>query len=274
MNIKTYEPKNIILKKYIEYYYSTTVDNQSYIAFPHYTLPVSFIKNASAEIIKNEVLLSRDSNTELKIITTNKFIKPLKIKNSGKINDFCIIFKPYGLVQFLNEFLDWNNPKEVYIINLFDDFLLKAPAFFELEGDCKIEYLETYLCSNLKEKKGTELIIKALKIIREEDNISIANLSKRCNCHPKKLYRYFKKICGESPKTFSKIIQFRKALEKLKEMDPSLNLTNIAYDSNYYDQPAFNNAFKKLTGENPNKFFKNVREHSQKKIYFKDGKNK
>lgn len=69
---------------------------------------------------------------------------------------------------------------------------------------------------------------------------------------------------------FRKIIQFRKALEKFKDSKKKFSLTDVSLISEYYDHPAFNNAFKKLTGEKPSSFFKNTDSFTKKEIYFKN----
>ncbi|MBL4604534.1 MAG: AraC family transcriptional regulator, partial [Flavobacteriaceae bacterium] len=66
-----------------------------------------------------------------------------------------------------------------------------------------------------------------------------------------------------------KNIRFRNALLRIENQDVNFKLSDVAFDSGYYDQAFFNKAFKKLTGETPKQFFKNVSVLSKKDIYFK-----
>jgi YesN/AraC family two-component response regulator len=46
----------------------------------------------------------------------------------------------------------------------------------------------------------------------------------------------------------------------------SLKLTDVAYESNYYDQSYFIKEYKKLTGTKPNAFFNSVRILTEEKV--------
>ena len=270
MEITTYNPKHPILKKYIEYYYETVLENHSFFAYPHYNLPVSIISKAEAKIINNKVVVNQNSKSNLQSFTYNKFLKPIHIELNGKCSVFCLVFKPYGLVQFLPNDLNLDSHQDIFIIGLFDNLLEFLPNFSELSINDKINKIESYLLSIFQEKEDSEIVIKAISAIKKQDKLSIKEITELCNCHQKKLYRLFKKLCGDSPMVFKKIIQFRKALEKIKMTNSSFKLTNVALDSSYYDQSAFNNAFKKLTGEKPSQFFKEIQNYTPENIYFKD----
>lgn len=269
-NIQIYEPRRI-LKNYIAYYYELPLKDNSYYAYPHYNLPVSIIGNSKVTLVNDIVKIEQTDITDLCSFTVNKFTKPLKILVNGSINDFCIVFKPYGLSQFLDSPLNLSSRNNLFIIELFRDLSEYIPNFSKLETIAKIKLLEDYLLSKLQIIEDNEIILKTFDLFFKEQKISIDKIAALHNYHPKKLYRLFKNICGESPLMFKKIVQFRKALEKIKDMKDQ-NLTNIALDSNYFDQPAFNNAFKNLTGEKPSSFFKDVEDNSEKSIYFKNVK--
>ncbi|NHN25061.1 helix-turn-helix transcriptional regulator [Flavobacterium jejuense] len=265
MKIRIFEPKDIRLKKYIEYFYETELEDESYFAFPHFNLPVSYVDNSIVKIIDNEVFIENMENLNNSFFTVNKFVLPIKINIIGKVNDFCIVFKPYGLVQFLENTLDWKSSRDIFLINFFNNFNF---PLLGINSDEKVTYISNFLLEKLIEKQGTDIVIKAIELM-DKNELSIDLIAKQCNCSPKKLYRLFKSLCGESPITFKKIIKFRKSLEKIKKVNPEFNLTEVALDSNYYDQANFNNAFKKLTGETPKHFFKKTQSISQKNIYFK-----
>jgi transcriptional regulator GlxA family with amidase domain len=84
-----------------------------------------------------------------------------------------------------------------------------------------------------------------IKTILKED------LSKR-----RQLERKFKKQIGISPKQLGKVIRLQSALKILLNRKTE-SLTNIAYESEYYDQAHFIKDFKEFTGTNPNKFLDN-----------------
>jgi transcriptional regulator GlxA family with amidase domain len=76
-------------------------------------------------------------------------------------------------------------------------------------------------------------------------------LSKR-----RQLERNFKKQIGVSPKQLGKVIRLQTALKMLLDQK-SENLTDIAYESEYFDQSHFIKDFREFTGINPKDFLTN-----------------
>lgn len=74
------------------------------------------------------------------------------------------------------------------------------------------------------------------------------DLSKR-----RQLERKFLKQVGMSPKQLGKVIRLQTALRMLLNQQ-SESLTNIAYESEYYDQAHFIKDFKEFTGISPKDF--------------------
>ncbi len=70
------------------------------------------------------------------------------------------------------------------------------------------------------------------------------------------LNRAFQTVMGMSTKKFSRLINFRKAFDKL--IKTNLSLTEIALDSGYFDQPHFVREFKYFCGYSPSDFRKYV----------------
>lgn len=90
------------------------------------------------------------------------------------------------------------------------------------------------------------------------------NLSKR-----RQLERKFLKQVGMSPKQLSKVIRLQTALKLLLNQQ-SERLTDIAYESEYYDQAHFIKDFKDFTGTTPNQFLENDTMLLSSVIYTKD----
>ena len=63
----------------------------------------------------------------------------------------------------------------------------------------------------------------------------------------------FRKITGASPKQFSSIVRMKSAISQKQN---NQNLTDVALNSGYFDQPHFNKDFKLFTGLTPTDFFK------------------
>jgi YesN/AraC family two-component response regulator len=59
-------------------------------------------------------------------------------------------------------------------------------------------------------------------------------------------------------KEYLDIVRFRKALNMYQTIEKKPLLTSIALENGYYDQSEFIKHFKKVTGYNPKKLFKNI----------------
>ena len=84
----------------------------------------------------------------------------------------------------------------------------------------------------------------AIKAILKDD------VSKR-----RQLEREFKGKIGISPKQLAKVIRLQSALKRILNRQ-SETLTEIAYESEYYDQAHFIRDFKEFTGTTPRKFLR------------------
>lgn len=72
---------------------------------------------------------------------------------------------------------------------------------------------------------------------------------------PRQLRRLFKQYIGDTPKTFSKVVQFQNIL-RAKPSGQSLKGNKLFYDIGYYDQSHFIKDFKNFYGITPNKAFR------------------
>lgn len=70
----------------------------------------------------------------------------------------------------------------------------------------------------------------------------------------RQLQRLFQFYIGDTPKTFSKVVQFQNIL-KAKPSKQSLKHNKLFYDVGYYDQSHFIKDFKNFYGVTPNKAF-------------------
>jgi AraC-like DNA-binding protein len=75
-------------------------------------------------------------------------------------------------------------------------------------------------------------------------------LSKKTNISQRQLSRQFDACLGLSPKAFSRMARFLTALQQLKTGKAG-NLTQLAYDSGYYDQAHFIHDCREFAGLSP-----------------------
>lgn len=188
--------------------------------------------------------------------TKSYFIEPI-----GNVDTFAICFYPYGFANFVNTPLENLVDKEIPIENLFG----KIPAK-KLEQEMvnaantqqRIKIIETFLINKLNDNTTIESIVKSTVdvLLATNGSSSINNILKDELFKRRQLERKFKQQVGISPKQLGKVIRLQTAL-KIMLNSKNDSLTNIAYESDYFDQAHFIKDFKEFTGTTPKEFLDN-----------------
>jgi AraC-like DNA-binding protein len=180
------------------------------------------------------------------------------IEPTGYVNTFAVRFYPYGFANFVTTPIKNLANKETSL-----DLLFEGKSVKELEENIiratdvkqRIEIIENFLLDRLNDKATVDNIVKstvdAILLTRGSTSINTllkADLSKR-----RQLERKFFKQVGMSPKQLGKVIRLQTALKMLLNRQNE-SLTEIAYESEYYDQAHFIKDFKEFTGTNPKSF--------------------
>lgn len=265
MEIKTIKPSPL-LEKYILFYYELELNNDTYYAYPSDCNVVCLFEDADVTYSSNEIKITKTTSFTNSFSALNKFTSPLFVNNKGIVKEFVIIFKAFGLSQFITKNY---NGIPFFKIEEFDDFFNKNDTFFQKTETAKIKIIEDFLLTKLNEKKDLKIIIKSISLM-DNNELTIHEIAKTCNCSYKKLYRLFLAHCGTTPSVLRKNIKFRNSIKKIKSKDSYFKISDIALDLGFYDQAFFNKMFKKLSGETPKQFLKDVSVLSKKEIYFKN----
>ncbi len=85
---------------------------------------------------------------------------------------------------------------------------------------------------------------------RSGGSISATDIANDTGLSRRHLSRKFQQYMGLSPKTYLGVCRFMRSLHSLKKY-PALSLTQVAYESGYYDQAHFNRDYKMYTGHTP-----------------------
>ncbi len=89
------------------------------------------------------------------------------------------------------------------------------------------------------------------EIERRSGAVSITRLRERTGWSKSRLATVFREQMGVSPKTFARIVRFRKVLERVSHGDP---LADVALAAGYFDQPHFNAEFRAFSGFTPTEY--------------------
>ena len=161
-------------------------------------------------------------------------------------------FLQIPIYKLQNQTIAIENRDADFFPNL-EDRILEARTF---EG--RVATVERYFSSLLQHQlisADHQRIAHVVGLIKEtKGNISIDTLASHACLSRKQFERKFSAFVGISPKQFLKIVRFQNAIF-LAHDATELNLTDLAYDSGYYDQSHFINETKELTGQTPKKLF-------------------
>ncbi|MDO5615989.1 MAG: helix-turn-helix domain-containing protein [Cruoricaptor ignavus] len=257
MNYQTYKPHS---------------DLASIVKF-YWTLEVPFDPNHQKQKIVPDGCIEMTFNFGDKIrryTSENDFIlhpnamvmgqrtKSFDILPIGNVDTFAICFYPIGFVNFINTPLEKLVNKETPISELFGQTeanILEQQMVQATDTQKRIDIIETFFLKKLNEKNTISTIVKSTvdALFKANGTTAINVILKDDISKRRQLERHFRKQIGISPKQLSKAIRLQTTLHLLLNKT-SETLTNIAYESDYFDQNHFIKDFKDLVGVTPKEF--------------------
>ena len=277
MNIQHHQPQTKILQKHLEYCYflkTTRSDFETkYYSFPTTLTPLSIHQNVKTVIQDHSTSVSGSRRKNNLAIIQGMRQQPLFANLRGKLDKITIIFKPLGLNHFVKRsfaqicpkdsqiFIEWNENSD------YQQFLID---FYATEKQVRrIELLEKFLLSVYHPIENEEILQKSIShLVDFDDEKTIEDVSSLIGLNIRTFNRMFKENLGISPVRFKNIARFRHSLNNKVFIEQFQRLTDIAYNSNFYDQSYFINIYKRMTGSNPKYFFEQVEKVGADKLLF------
>lgn len=239
------------LKPFIKYFIISENQLESeYKVFPSSGLVIGFQYRGQLATVKN--------NTESKLTSAGitGISDSYKIfKNSADIGTVLICFTETGFTHFAS-----HPANELFNLSISLDAIFDKKSVTEIEeklsiattDKLRIEIIEQFLISQLKDIQTDELIIEAVKLIHNSNGtIRIKELNKKLFISQSPFEKRFRKVVGTTAKKFASIVRFNNVLNNLNE---TKTLTEIGYKSNFFDQAHFIKDFKQFTGDTPESF--------------------
>lgn len=120
----------------------------------------------------------------------------------------------------------------------------------------RIKLIETFLFKQLAYRQTIDNIGKSTveTILNANGQFSVNDFSKINNISRRQLTRKISSSIGLSPKQLANIIRIQSTLKSLLTNELT-NLTNLAYENEYFDQAHFIKDFKEFTGLTPKEFY-------------------
>ncbi|UXP31558.1 AraC family transcriptional regulator [Reichenbachiella agarivorans] len=176
-------------------------------------------------------------------------------KNSADIGTILVFFTEIGFAHFTS-----HPTNEFFNLSLSLDDIFDKYSIVEVEerlaiastDQHRIKIIEQFLVTQLKDIQTDKLIIEAIKLIHQsKGTIRIKELSERLFVSQSLFEKRFRKVAGTTAKKFASIVRFNAVLENLNE---TKTLTEICYESKFFDQAHFIKVFKQYTGHTPENF--------------------
>jgi AraC-like DNA-binding protein len=239
------------LKSYIKYFAVSENDIETeYKIFPSSGLVIGFQYSGQLATIKNGTEYQLAAAGITGISDTYK-----TFKNSANIGTILVYLTEIGFAHFAS-----HPAHELFNQSLSLEDIFNNNSLSEIEEKLssahtdkqRIQIVERFLLSQLKDIQTDKLIIEAVKIIYQtKGTIRIKELNEKLFISQSPFEKRFRKLVGTTPKKFASIVRFNSVLDNLSN---TKSLTDICYENNFFDQAHFIKDFKQYTGETPENF--------------------
>jgi AraC-like DNA-binding protein len=251
MKFETYIPCDI-LKPFIKSFaVQETTEQNTYKGLPDTGLVIGFQYKGKLSRLQNgqETALSISGVSGLADYSRT-------FRNSPDIGTVLIFFKEAGATPFFRQPLHELFRESVSL----DNFMLRSELLFleeqlaEAKTDTqRIATVEQFLINRMTNTEPDKLVFAALSLIhKSKGNIRIKELMEQLYISQSPLEKRFRQAVGASPKKFASIVRLKNVIQ---QYDAVSSLTELGYETGFYDQAHFIKEFKAFTGDTPEKFF-------------------
>lgn len=252
MRFDTYIPCDL-LRPYVSHFaISEAEEENTYKVLPGTGLVIGFQYKGKLFRIDNKQTHSLSSSGITGLSDTFSIFK-----NGSHTGTVLVYFKEGTLPVFFKQPVHELFKESISL----DHFMLRSELLILEEKLCeaatdkkRIKIVEQFLMSRLNEKPLDQLVLTALALIHQsKGTLRIKELIQQLHISQSPLEKRFRQAVGTSPKKFASLIRLKNSIENY---DPNNSLTDLGYQTGFYDQAHFIKEFKQFTGETPESFFK------------------
>jgi AraC-like DNA-binding protein len=231
-------------------------------------------KNIDVHFKDDSTAITESNQKKITTIIQGKYALPQKAQLSGRIDKLTIVFKPLGLNHFFEKTIIEIAPKCSQIFTEWDNdnnYHQMLKKFYTTSNNKnRILLLEDYLLTQYRKFEDYEILEKIILLLTDfENEKSINSIIETTAYNTRTFNRFFLKHVGINPSSYRKIAKFRHSLTNRFIEKKFKNLTEIGYQSNFYDQSYFIKVYKELAGEAPRAFFKKIDKLANNKLVLK-----
>lgn len=240
------------LKPYIKYFVVSENELESaYKVFPSSGLVIGFqYKGHLASVTGNNTINKLNPAGVTGISDRYKIFK-----NSADTGTILVYFTETGFAHFASHPAHELFNLSLSLADIFDPNSVnevKERLATAITDPQRIQIVERFLLSHLKDIQADKLVVEAVKLIyQNKGTIRIKELTEKLLISQSPFEKRFRKVVGTTPKKFASIIRFHAVLNNLNE---TKSLTEICYENNFFDQAHFTREFRHFTGDTPERF--------------------
>jgi len=251
MKLNTYIPCDILKPFVKSFTVQETTEENTYKVLPDTGLVIGFQYKGKLSRLQNE------TETPLSISGVSGLADHSRtFKNSPDIGTVLIFFKEAGATQFFRQPLHELFRESVSLDNfmLRSELLCLEEQLAEAMTDTqRIASVEHFLISRMTNTEPDKLVLAALALIhKSKGNIRIKELTEQLFISQSPLEKRFRQALGASPKKFASIVRLKNVIQQYDSVN---SLTELGYETGFYDQAHFIKEFKTFTGDTPEKYF-------------------
>jgi AraC-like DNA-binding protein len=189
----------------------------------------------------------------------------IEVMPSGKTGIVAARFFPYGFSAFTALAASAMTEKKMSIDLLFGESgkKIEHDIVHSKSMEERLQLLQSFLSKQVKEEAEEDRILSYCVEALADSNgqLPIQNLTTNLQMSYKTLERRFYAKIGVSPKQYARIVRFHHLFHQI-ESKQIQSLTDLAYESGYYDQAHFIRDFKHFSGISPRQYFNQKNELS------------
>lgn len=182
---------------------------------------------------------------------------PDSLTPAGNINMIAVVFNSLGITPFISCPISALYNQYVDIENLEDGKLNRLKDLISSEEDdliC-IQQIEAFLLRRLSvaNEYNYRRIANSVETIKNQIQIDVSTLAQDACLGYRQFKRLFTDYVGMSPKEYSRVVRFQRALYTLQNT-PDIEITQLAYTCGFYDHPHLVKDFRSLSGCSPTEY--------------------
>ena len=201
------------------------------------------------------------ANKQPNCFIVSRMSRYMDVQDHGRSSFISVCFLPGAAAHFFPVAMHEVSDAVIDLGDLWKNAAVEMEerVSFAVNNHERVAIIQEYLWRQLEKIKKSDTTVEhwLWQVNFFKGQLSVEDLSRKVNISQRQLGRRFNQTVGLSPKEFSRVTRFIHSLTHLKKY-PSLSLTEIAYESGYYDQAHFIHDYKSYAGLSPGELVANT----------------